>query len=989
MNNFKYDELYKKYQGLLEENNRLKSKIKELEAASDSVKSRPNTIQTQEVLSKEPRQNDPDNDPNKPIEKDLLEISTDPDVVSSKSINQFSPKEDKIALFMSLFKGRSDVYARRWQNKKGKNGYSPVCLNEWIAGVCHKPKTKCSKCRQKRYAELNQTVVEEHLRGNTVIGLYPMNLDETCYFLAIDFDKEGWKKDIAVVWETCDVFGIPVAVERSRSGNGGHVWFFFKEKMSAVVARKFGTSLLTYAMGKRHEISFKSYDRLFPNQDTMPTGGLGNLIALPLQKSAREKNNSLFVDKNFTPYSDQWRFLSDIQKLDEAEVISFSTVLSKGNELGNLKTEEPDDKKPWIKKRTELSRADFPEKMEMVVSGMLYIKKTGVSQKALNALKRLAAFKNPVFYKNQAMRVSTFKLNRVISCSEDLENYLSLPRGCEEDIRQLLKEFKVKLHRIDETHHGHSINVEFNGVLQTEQSKAVDALVAADNGVLSAATAFGKTVVGAKLISMRKVNTLVLVHRLQLLSQWMKSLSEFLLIHEFFPEIQNKSGGKQKINLIGQLGAGKNRLNGIVDVAIMQSLYTGGIVKECIRNYGMIIVDECHHVPAFSVEQILKNTPAKYIYGLTATPVRQDGHHPILFFYCGPIRYSVDAKDQAEKRPFDHYLIPRFTSFVINKKEDAKAVSIQEIYSELIEDVIRNDLIVDDVIESYKNGRKALVLTGRVAHVNKLSDLLKKRIPDVFSLTGGMGRKKTAEVMQKITSIPEKKPFVLVATGSFIGEGFDESRLDTLFLAMPVAWKGTLQQYAGRLHRLHKNKKDVQIYDYIDVHVRMLEKMYGKRLKGYSGIGYTAKVEEIADSATNIIFDEQSFFPVYVSDIENASKHVMIVSPFVTQKRVNQMMGSFENILKKQVKITIVTRPVKDFNENKTLMLKRIFSLLTDAGVNVVFKSNIHQKFAVIDEKIIWYGSINLLSFGYAQESIMRLMSGNISYELTKHITLK
>lgn len=989
MNDFIYDELFKKYRALLEENEQLKSKIKELEAASDSFKPRSKRTQTQEVLFNEIQPAAPNNKTKKPVEKDSLEISADPSTIFSKPINQYSSKEDKIELFMSLFRGRSDVYARRWENKKGKSGYSPVCLNEWIPGVCQKPKIKCSKCRQKRYSKLEETVVEEHLRGDTVIGVYPMNLDETCYFLSIDFDDAGWEKDIAVLWDTCGAFKIPVAVERSRSGNGGHVWFFFKDKISAAIARKFGTSLLTYAMGKRHEISFKSYDRLFPNQDTMPKGGFGNLIALPLQKYARNKDNSIFLDKQFVPYVDQWKFLSDIQKLTEAEMVSHTTKFSKGNELGVLKSEDPDEKKPWIKKRIELQRADFPEMIEIIVSGMLYVKKTGLSPKALNILKRLAAFKNPEFYKKQAMRMPTFNKPRVISCSEDFENYLAIPRGCEDDVHHLLKEYKVKWHRIDETNHGRSINVEFNGVLSKEQSDAVDALLEKDNGVLSAATAFGKTVIGAKLISRRKVNTLVLVHRQQLMSQWAERLSEFLLIHEALPELPIKSGRKQKLNLIGQLGAGKNRLSSIVDVAIMQSLNQGGDVNECIKNYGMIIVDECHHVPAFSFEQILKKVTAKYVYGLTATPARPDGHHPIIFFYCGPIRHMVDAKIQAEKRPFDHYLIPRFTSFRIKSAENSEELTVQEIYSELIEDEIRNEVISDDVVQCHKKGRNSLVLTARVAHVNTLTDMLKRKIPDVISLTGGMGTKKTAEILQKISSLSEKKPFVLIATGSFIGEGFDESRLDTLFLAMPVAWKGTLQQYAGRLHRLHKNKKDVQIYDYIDIHVRMLEKMYGKRLKGYSAIGYKAKIESISDSPTDIIFDEQSFFPVYVSDIENASKHVLIVSPFVTQKRVNQMMGSFKNILKKQVKITIVTRPFKDFNENKKITLEKIFSLLSDAGVNMVFKSNIHQKFAVIDEKIIWYGSINLLSFGYAQESIMRLRSGNISYELTKHITSK
>ena len=993
MNDFNYDELHKKYQTLLEENNRLKLKIKELEKMSGSFKPSPKTFQKQEVSLKKNRQNDPDpdqdNDSNKPLEKNLLQIDTDTGTIFSKPINHYSPKKDKIALFMSLFKGRSDVFAKYWQNKKGKNGYSPVCLNEWMPGVCQKPKIKCYKCRQKRYSQLDETVVEKHLRGDMVVGIYPMNLDETCYFLSIDFDDEGWKKDIAVVWGTCDEFGIPMAVERSRSGNGGHVWFFFKNKIPAAMARKFGTALLTFSMGKRHEISFKSYDRLFPNQDTMPSGGLGNLIALPLQKSARKKDNTLFVDKKFVPYTDQWKFLSDIKKLSEEDVVSFATKFSKGNELGMLNPEEEGEgKKPWIKKIIKLEHRDFPKTVEIVTSGMLYVKKTGFSQKALNMLKRLAAFKNPDFYKKQAMRIPTFGLPRVISCSEDFEDYLALPRGCEENVYLLLKGYKVKWHRIDETNHGRSINVEFNGVLRKEQQDAVDALLEKDNGVLSAATAFGKTVVGAKLISTRKVNTLILVHRQQLLAQWMERLAEFLLIHEDLPELFTKSGRKQKTALIGQLGAGKNRLSSIVDVAIMQSLNKGGNVKECIKNYGMIIVDECHHVPAFSFEQILKSSTSKYIYGLTATPDRPDGHHPIIFFYCGPIRHIVDAKIQAEKRPFDHFLIPRFTSFRTGDSEKQEGLTIQKIYSELIEDEIRNELIIDDVVECHKNGRNSLVLTGRVAHANSLSYLLKKKIPDVISLTGGMGTKKTTEILKKIASMPENKPFVLVATGSFIGEGFDESRLDTLFLAMPVAWKGTLQQYAGRLHRLHKSKKDVQIYDYIDIHVRMLEKMYGKRLKGYSAIGYKAKVENIPDSPTDIIFDEQSFFPVYVSDIEKASKHVMIVSPFVTKKRVTQMMGYFENILKKQVKITIVTRPVKDFNENKKGTLEKIFSLLTNSGVNILFKSTIHQKFAVIDEKIIWYGSINLLSFGYSTESIMRLTSRNIAYELIKNIQL-
>ncbi len=981
MNTLEYDELYRKYKDLLEENRCLKAKIEGLEAAPSFIQSNPETSQTQ-ILSL--RETDKINLDNR-LEEERIGTNSN----YEKTVDQYSTKENKIELFMSLFKGRCDVYAKRWKNKKGLSGYSPVCLNEWTPGVCNKPRIKCSKCTQKSYSKLDEMVVEEHLRGDIVIGIYPMNLDETCYFLAIDFDNKGWEKDISAIRDTCAEFGIPIAVERSRSGNGGHVWFFFKDKLSASAARKFGTSLLTYSMGKRHEISFTSYDRLFPNQDTMPKGGLGNLIALPLQKFAREKHNTLFVDKEFEPYADQWRFLYGIQKLPEEELASLITKLCKGNELGVLKNEETSDKKPWIQKISKLQHQDFPETVEIVNSGMLYVKKSGLSQKALNTLKRFAAFQNPEFYKNQAMRMPTYNKPRVISCAEDFKEYLALPRGCKSDINNLFKEFQIKLHWVDEANQGRSINVEFNGVLTKEQQDALDALIEHENGVLSAATAFGKTVVGARLISIKKVNTLVLVHRQQLLSQWKEKLSEFLLIHEVLPETPQKRGRKKKQNLIGQLGAGKNQLNSIVDVAIMQSLHMDGNLKDCIKNYGMIIVDECHHVPAFSFEQIIKNTTAKYVYGLTATPSRPDGHHPIIFFHLGPVRFTVDSKEQAEKRPFDHYLVPRFTSFKIGSNENQKDLSIQEVYSALIEDEIRNQLIIDDVLECYKKGRNSLVLTGRVAHVKLLSEILKKRIPDIIRLTGGMGIKKTTEALRKISSTPVNKPFVLVATGSFIGEGFDEPRLDTLFLTMPVAWKGTLQQYAGRLHRLFKTKRDVQIYDYVDIHIKMLEKMYGKRLKAYASIGYKTKEGNIPDASIDIIFDQNSFFPVYLGDIKNALKQVLIVSPFVTQKRVMQMMQQFNTILQHQVKITVMTRPVEDFNENKKTTLKKTFALLEDAGVQVMFRSNIHQKFAVIDQKITWYGSVNLLSFGYSEESIMRLTSSSIAYELIKSIDIK
>jgi len=435
--------------------------------------------------------------------------------------------------------------------------------------------------------------------------------------------------------------------------------------------------------------------------------------------------------------------------------------------------------------------------------------------------------------------------------------------------------------------------------------------------------------------------------------------------------------------LLKTVGAGKARPSGIIDVAIMQSLNSGDEAREWVKNYGMVIVDECHHVPAFSFEQILKGVHAKYVYGLTATPTRQDGHHPIIFMHCGPIRYRVDARKQAEKRPFEHYVIPRLTSFrAAPLEEEGKEPSIQRLYAAIAVNEPRNQRIIEDVLRCYQSGGNTLVLTERTAHVALLAAKLREQIPDVIALTGGKGAKETREALAKVSAAPADRPLTLIATGRYIGEGFDEPRLDTLFLAMPISWKGTLQQYAGRLHRLRESKREVRIYDYIDIHVSMLEKMYHKRLAGYAAIGYKARAEIISDGSTDIIFDNTTFLPVYKNDLLNAAREILIVSPFVTKRRVSQMLLFLVAALDRKVKAVVVTRPAADFREKDRAAIEETLSLFQAAGVQVVYKSNIHQKFAVFDQNIIWYGSINLLSFGRAEESIMRLENPGIADEL-------
>ena len=961
-----FEELFDKYQKLLAENKTLKTE-------NEAVKVRlglNGKIESEQVKS---------STSNFPLELVSQEYHHHE---AHQELKNLTDPSEKINLFMSLFKGREDVYAKRWQNKNGRSGYTPVCRNEWKSSLCRKPAVKCFDCPHKAYDVLDEKVIEAHLRGSIIAGIYPMCQNDTCYFLAIDFDDDGWQKDISTLREVCFAFDVPIVIERSRSGSGAHAWFFFDNRIPANLARKFGSALLTYSMGRRHEITFKSYDRFFPSQDTMPKGGFGNLIALPLQKSAREQSNSIFIDENFIPYVDQWEFLTKIRKLSEDEISALIPRLCRGNEMGVLKEVDEELVKPWEKDQLKWSKTDFPKEVKLVKANMIYIEKSGISQKALNVLKRLASFKNPEFYKAQAMRMPTYNKPRIISCADETPAYLCLPRGCESDIIGVLAEAGVEAAWADKTNPGRHIKVEFIGTLRDEQQSAAEEMLKYENGVLAATTAFGKTVIAAKLIAEQKVNTLILVHRQQLLSQWVARLTEFLNIDEELPALEKKRGRKKQQSLIGQIGAGKNSPSGIIDIAIMQSLSSGGEVKEWIKDYGMVIVDECHHVPAFSFEQILKCVQVKYVYGLTATPARRDGHHPIIFMHCGPIRYEVDAKKQAEKRPFEHYVIPRFTSFQIPFESDGKEISIQELYSEIIIDEFRNQLIADDVISAFQNGRNSLILTERTAHVAELAKKLSENIPDVIALTGGMGTKITRDVLARISETPASKQLTLIATGKYIGEGFDEARLDTLFLAMPISWKGTLQQYAGRLHRLFENKSEVQIYDYADIQVRMLEKMYNKRLTGYASIGYKTKAGSFADESVDIIFDNNNFLPVYKNDLVNATREILIVSPFVTKRRVLQMLELIRVALDKKVKVTILTRPATDFKDKP--VLEDILALLKKAGINLVLKSNIHQKFAVIDQRIVWYGSINLLSFGRAEESIMRLNSPNIATELIR-----
>jgi superfamily II DNA or RNA helicase len=737
--------------------------------------------------------------------------------------------KQRLDLFRNLFRGREDVYSVRWESQQGKSGYSPACAHEWVKPICKKPLIKCSECTHRKYLPVTDKVIFDHLAGEYTIGVYPLLQDEACWFLTADFDKTYWQEDCLAFMETCHEVSVPASLERSRSGNGGHVWIFFEQAIPALLARKLGAYLLTRAMNKRHQIGLDSYDRLFPNQDTLPKGGFGNLIALPLQRVPRNQGNSVFIDHNLNPYEDQWLFLSQIKKLHEEEIKHLvNSSLKTYHATGfNNESSKHTDEEPWDlfshKQETENINSNkfLKTEVKIISNSQLYIEKANLSSKIINQIIRLAAFPNPEFYKNQAMRLPTYNIPRFISCSEEFPNHLALPRGCFEELLAVFKQNNIKSHIVDEQTSGHLIDTNFIGHLTPLQDDAQEKLLPHDHGILSATTAFGKTVVAASLIAQRKVNTLIIVHRTQLVEQWKERLSAFLDI---------------SISSIGQIGGSKNKRTGMVDIATIQSLNQKGIVKELVAEYGQIIVDECHHISAFSFEQVLKHVKAKYVLGLTATPTRKDGHHPIMTMQCGPIRYKVDAKSQAKIRPFDHIVVPRKTYFNVQNRDES---SIQEIYTALIEDEGRNKVILDDILKSLEEGRSPILLTERTSHVEYFEKKLKGFAKNIIVLRGGMGKKQRQEISEKIASIPDTEERILIATGKYIGEGFDDSRLDTLFLVMPISWKGTLQQYAGRLHRLHSNKNSVKIFDYIDTDIPMLQRMYEKRVKGYKAMGYT------------------------------------------------------------------------------------------------------------------------------------------------------
>ncbi len=930
--------------------------------------------------------------------------------------------------FFSRFWGRQDVYSKRYVKKgTGEAGYYPQCNHFWSEKCPRKmgKKIKCRDCSSQSWKKLDIAVLKKHLEGKAadasdVIGIYPLLPDDTCRFLVFDFDNhekdadkeetrdvdEKWKEEVETLREICRQNGIDALTERSRSGRGVHVWIFFQSAVDASFARKFGFALLEKGAESVNLKSFTYYDRMLPAQDHIPDGGksgrpgLGNLIALPLQGLALKEGNSAFIDENWNAYPDQWGELFRRQRLSKEfmetciknwqPVNPFEETVEnqdgKGQEQQGWQSQGKQAKecvKPWEQNRQFLAE-DVDGKLMVTLSNLIYVDASNLKPRIQNRIRRMAAFANPVFYKNQAMGLSNFANGRYIYLGQDENGYIGIPRGLWEELIEKCEKAEIIWEAEDERVRGNEIKVEFNGQLRETQAVAVEKMLAHETGILSAATAFGKTVVCSYLIAIRKLSTLVLLESSSLIEQWQEALAKFLMIDEELPEYQTASGQTRKRkSIIGKLQGAHDSMTGIIDIAMAGSLYKKGEFHPKLQEYGMVIVDECHHAASDTMVGILREVKAKYVYGVTATPMRGDGLEKITYRMIGPVRYSYGARDMAKEQGIRHFVYPRFTR-TVSPHRLGEQMHVNDAYKLIRDNAMRNEQIAADVKLCIEKGRSPVVLSKYKEHAKLLYERLRQHADRAFLLLGDNPKKEQKKLMEELRQVSREQSVLLVATGQLIGEGFDYPRLDTLIMAMPVAWKGVVEQYAGRLNREYEGKETVIVYDYVDRHIPVFDRMYAKRLRAYKQIGYEicAGIETATAKEANAIFDIDNYGVVYRQDLSGASKEIVISSPGLRRDKVHQMIELLGNRQEEGVLVTIVTWHPDTYKFGSSEARMNLMEELRQAGFQVRLVDDSCEHYTIIDREIVWYGSVNFLSKEDAEDNLMRVCSGKIAEEL-------
>lgn len=743
--------------------------------------------------------------------------------------------EAKSELFLTLFRGRQDIYPKRWENNKtSRSGYAPVCENEWVKPLCQKPSIKCSDCSNQKFLPLNTLAVSNHLRGLSTIGTYAIRKDDTCTFLACDFDESSWQSDLLAYRKTAQSLGIDVAMERSRSGKGGHAWIFFEEPLPARLARSLGTLIIAKCSERNIRLSLESYDRFFPTQDFLPKGGFGNLIALPLQKMPRESGNSCFINDNFEVIADQWAHLASIRRMHKYEV---DLLLKEYLPKSSFNRQDAFEDIAWITDNEILDKTSTTQDHDLSLEGkdieitfgsMLSIPVDGLPTKVIARLKKTASFANPEFYKLQRMRMQTYPNPRFIFSGEMRPENLLLPRGVLEKVTKVFQDAGATVIIRDERIGKKRIKVDFEGTLKPIQERAIKSVKESGLGILMAPPGAGKTVMACKLIADRKVSTLILVHRQPLLDQWKERISTFLKI---------------PIKEIGTLSGSKKKMTGKVDIGMLQSITRMDDLSDISDKYSQIIIDECHHIPATSFEGILKQLPARYVVGLSATPYRKDGLEKIMFLQCGPIKAEIkpDEVSSLSKE------VTIYETSLVFPDELGRQPPYHVLIQHLVQNEARNKLIANKVFESLEQDRFTLLISDRKDHLELIGKLIKDKTFDseIIVLEGTLTARQRREALAQIQDLRlNKKRVMIMATASLIGEGFDLPDLDTLVFATPLSFEGRLIQYAGRIHREADNKTSAHIIDFVDSYNGMFLKMYRNRINTYRKMGYKISEDE-------------------------------------------------------------------------------------------------------------------------------------------------
>ncbi len=909
---------------------------------------------------------------------------------------------DKIAsdFFMMFCRGRKDVYDLRYTNPKtGKNGYYTQCFNRWDRG-CHiqkKDGVRCKDCELRAYKPVTLPLIKAHMNGtdpngNDVVAIYPMLENNLCQLLVFDFDNhakgaeqedyanidDGWKEEINALRHICKNLDVDAVVERSRSGRGAHLWIFFKEMVPARLARRFGFALLEKGAESVNLKSFKYYDRMIPTQDALPEGGLGNVIALPLQGMALKSGNSAFIDENWNAYEDQLNVLAGTRRLTRQGIEDY---LSLWYSTGSTSEDNGTDA-PWDK-NSEIETGSVKGVVRIVLADRIYIDSTGMSNKTKRQLRRMATFSNKQYFQNQAMDMPNYDESRFIYLGSDEGKYIVLPRGLREEILKKFDNAGISYKIEDKRTKGQELNISFRGELRESQIPAVETMLENETGILHAATAFGKTVVCCDMIARRGISTLILVDRADLMNQWIKRLEEFLDIDEELPEYQTKTGRTRKRkSLIGNLQGAHDTLTGIVDVAMIRSLKKKDGFHPKLKEYAQVYFDECHHAASDSAIEVLQEINAKYVYGVTATPKRGDGKEKINEFLLGPIRYRFTAKDRAEEQNINHLVYPRFTR-TVKPHHLSKTPYGNDAYELIRNNDVRDEQIIRDVADCVQAGRTPVVLTKYVDHAKKLSERLKTYADQLILLTGANGTKARRAQVEELNKVDDSDSLILVGTGSLLGEGFDFPRLDTLFMATPVSGENVVEQYVGRLNRDYDGKENVIVYDYVDSHIPKFDKMYSARLKAYKKIGYELCVNMDGEKQkANAIYDIENYAETYWKDLEEANSAVVVSSPRLNNQKVDRIINMLGKRRELGVKVTIVTWHPDAYKYGKDDVRMELMERLRKAGFEIRLVEETCEHYAVIDNEIVWYGSVNLLSKEDAEDNLMRVCSKDIAAEL-------